>query len=113
MLLVLQYDDTIQLAVFCAGLITSDWEQIGHCKISLSGLNFDTVWENIVKQVGGICIQGDNSLTQQIEVDEVRTKLKERMDALEKKCRIEKQPTRKLEMYEQMKRIEKELDYKK
>ena len=102
-LFALQYDDQTQLAVYHTKLIKSVWTFTTNTEIRLSGLNLDTVWENVIKDVGEIEVQEGKTLTEQIQDDERVGKLKKQIAELEKKCRAEKQPRRRMELYEKLK----------
>ncbi len=106
LLFALQYEDEIQLAIFQEKLFTSPWNTIANIQaLSLNGLNLDSVWENIVTNVGGISIQGENTLKEQIQQDEERAKLQRKIELLEKRCRQEKQPRRKAELFEELRKL--------
>ena len=98
----LQYEDETQLAVYHTKLIKSDWKSRADIEIRLSGLNLDTVWENIIKDIGEIHVREGKTLTEQIQEDEKLVKLKRQIEELERKCRAEKQPRKRLELYEQL-----------
>ena len=108
-LFALQYEEETQLAVYHTKLIKSGWKQTGAVQIPLSGLNLDTVWENIIKDVGEIQVQEGKTLTEQIHDDEQLAKLRKQIEELEKKCRAEKQPRRRLELYEKLTKLKKQL----
>ena len=101
-LFALQYEDQTQLAVYHTKLIRSDWKPTDETTIGLTGLNLDTVWENVIKAIGEIQVQEGKTLTEQIAEDEQRAKLKKQIEELERKCRIEKQPRKKRELFEQI-----------
>lgn len=106
LLFALQYEDEIQLAIFQEKLFTSPWNAIANIlPLSLNGLNLDSVWENIVTTIGNFSIQGDNTLKEQIKQDEERAKLQRKIELLEKRCRQERQPRRKMELFEELKRL--------
>ena len=105
----LQYDDEIQLAVYHTKLIKSDWKSKADIEIRLSGLNLDTVWENIIKDIGEIHVREGKTLTEQIQEDERLRVLKRQIEELERKCRTEKQPRRRLELYEKLTSLKKQL----
>ena len=105
----LQYEDEIQLAVYHTKLIKSDWKSKADIEIRLSGLNLDTVWENIIKDIGEIHVREGKTLTEQIQEDERLRVLKRQIEELERKCRTEKQPRRRLELYEKLKKKKKQL----
>ena len=105
----LQYEDETQLAVYHTKLIKSDWKSTADIEIRLSGLNLDTVWENIIKDIGEIHVREGKTLTEQIQEDERLRVLKRQLDELERKCRTEKQPRRRLELYEKLTSLKKQL----
>ena len=108
-LFALQYEDETQLAIYHTKLIKSDWKSTTDTDIRLSGLNLDTVWENIIKDIGEIHVREGKTLTEQIQEDERLVKLKKQIEELERKCRTEKQPRRRLELYEKLTSLKKQL----
>ncbi len=50
----LRYGDEAMLAVYYVKLFTTDWKKVDDISLQLSGLNLDTVWENIIRQIGNI-----------------------------------------------------------
>lgn len=110
-LFALQYEDETQLAIYHTKLIKSDWKSTTDTDIRLSGLNLDTVWENIIKDIGEIHVQEGKTLTEQIQEDERVVKLKKQIEELERKCRTEKQPRKRFELYERIKKLKRELPY--
>ena len=107
MLLVLDCDGERKLAIHHTKLIQSDWTPIETCSVSLTGLNLDTVWENLITQVGGIEVEQGHSLDEQIAADEKRAKLEKEIARLEKQARNEKQPKKKFELVEKIKKLQK------
>lgn len=108
-LFALQYEDETQLAIYHTKLIKSDWKSTTDTDIRLSGLNLDTVWENIIKDIGEIHVQEGKTLTEQIQEDEKLVKLKRQIEELERKCRTEKQPRKRLELYNRMQELKKNI----
>ena len=108
-LFALQYEDETQLAVYHTKLIRSDWKSTADIEIRLSSLNLDTIWENIIKDIGEIQVQEGKTLKEQIQDDERLAKLKKQIEELERKCRTEKQPRKRLELYEQLTTLKKQL----
>lgn len=106
-LFALQYEDEVQLSVYHTKLIKSAWKTT--TDIRLAGLNLDTVWENIIKDIGEIQVQEGRTLTEQIQDDEQRTKLKRQIEELERKCRAEKQPRKRLELYNRVQELKKKI----
>ncbi len=106
LLFALQYENEIQLAIFQEKLFVSSWHNTANLLVlSLNGLNLDRVWDNIVTTVGDFSIQGENTLKEQIQQDEAQAKLYKQIEQLEKQCRQEKQPRRKAELFEELKRL--------
>ena len=81
----------------------------GEAKIALSGLSMDAVWENIVKSIGGIEMEQGKTLIQQIQTNEQRTKTLAQIAALVRKMASEKQPRRKREYFEIIKKLKSNL----
>ena len=104
----LQFEEEIQLAVFCEKLFTTGWIAGSHASIPLTGLNFDEVWENIIKKIEGG--EWDNSLTleENIELKEKKAKLQKEIDRLERLARKEAQPKKKFELVAQKRKLEEE-----
>lgn len=109
-LFILEFDGKFKLAVYRTKLIQSEWISSDKCTIQLNGFNIDTVWENIIVQIGGIQIESGNTLDEQIAVDEQRQKLQKEIDRLEKQARAEKQPKKKFELVQEIKVIRNRLE---
>lgn len=107
-LFLLRFEDLVQLAIYHTKLLMSDWG--AEPKIVISGLDMDAVWENIVKTVGTIEVEEGNTLAEQIAIDDEKAKLKLQIEQLEEKSRREKQPRKKLEMFEKLKEMKKQLE---
>ena len=107
---VLQYEEEIQLAVFCEKIFTTSWIHETKAKLELKGLNFDEVWENIIKQIEGGEWDSNLSLSENIELKEKKEKLKKEIDKLEKLARKEIQPKKKFELVNQKRKLEEELN---
>ena len=97
----LHYEEEVQFAVYHTKLITSNWQLLtpNSSFLTIQGLNLDVVWENIVKNIGSIKVEDGNTLKEQIREDDERAKILKQIEQLEKKCRAEKQPRKKLELY--------------
>ena len=108
-LFVLHFEEKAQFAIHHTKLICSEWQQRDTLNVPLAGLDLDAVWENIVATIGSITVQEGNTLTKQIAIDDERAKLIKQIELLEKKARIEKQPRKKLELFEKLKELKKRL----
>ena len=106
-LFLLRYENKVQLAIFHTKLLTGSWGP--EPEVVLSGLDLDAVWEGIVKMVGTIEVEEGNTLEEQIHYDEARAKLLKRIEDLEAKSRSEKQTRRRLEMFEELQELKKQL----
>ena len=104
-LFALQYEDETQLAVYHTKLIRSGWKQTDDTTITLSGLNLDTVWENIIKAIGEIQVPEGKTLTEQIQDNEYLAKTFKLIAELEKKMAKETQPRKKRELFEQIRKL--------
>lgn len=76
MIFSLQFKEEVQLAVFCEKLFTTEWMPETKAAIELSGLNFDDVWENIIKGIEGGEWDNDLSLKENIKLKEQRIFMK-------------------------------------
>ncbi len=105
MLFALQYEAEVQLAIYHTKLICSSWRKADTIKLQLLGTTTDIVWDNLVKTIGGIEVADGNTLAEQIAIDESREKLRKHISSLEVKARQEKQPRKKLEMFNELQRL--------
>lgn len=108
-LFALQYENQTQLAIHHTKLIKSDWKPIDETTISLTGLNLDTVWENIIKAIGEIQVQDGKTLTEQIADDEEQKKIKAQIQSLQKQLDKEKQFNKQIEINAKIKTLKKQL----
>ena len=107
-LFILQCNDECQLAVFQERLFVSAWSSFCEIKsLPLQGLDLDKVWTNLVTHIGDFSLQGENTLKEQIQQNETQAKLQKQIEALEKKCMVERQPRRKQELFEELKQLKK------
>ena len=110
MLLVLECAGEAKLAAYHTKLMQTDWKRKENLSIELKGLNMDTVWKNIIVQIGGITIEQGNTLDEQIAVNEQRMKIQKEIDRLTKAAKIEKQPKKKFELAQKINKLKKELE---
>ena len=93
-------------------LFTGPWQPLtpnASCLIPINGLNLDAVWQNIVAFVGELEVTEGNSLTEQIRVDEERTRLMRQIETLERQMRSTSQPRRQRELYSEIKKLKSNL----
>ena len=110
MVFALQFEEEVQLAVFCEKVFTTEWMPETKASIQLTGLNFDDVWENIVKKIEGGEWNNDLSLEENIVLKEQKEKLQKEIERLEKLARKENQPKKKFELVSQKRKLEEELN---
>ena len=106
----LQFEEEIQLAVFCEKLFNTEWMPETKASIEITGLNFDEVWENIIKKIEGGEWKRELSLEENIEIKEKQDKLQKEIEKLEKLARKEVQPKKKFELVNQKRKLEEELN---
>lgn len=113
MLMILEYDGQARLAVYYSKLMLTKWQKTESLSIKLEGLDLDTVWKNIIVQIGKIQIRSGNTLDEQIIIDEKKLKLQKKITRLEKKARMEKQPKKKFELVQEIDKLKRLKDSKK
>ncbi len=99
-----------KLAVYHTKLIQTEWMPKSELSVELKGFDLDAVWENIIIQVGGIRMEQGHSLDEQIALDEKRAKIQKEIDRLEKLARAEKQPKKKFELVQEIKKLKEQVD---
>ena len=109
MVFALQFAGQTQFAIYHTKLISSVWKATEEATLPLSGLNIDVVWENIVKSIGHIDVEEGNTLSEQIATNAQREKILAQIAMLERKMANEKQPRRKRELFEQIKRLKSQI----
>lgn len=112
MLFALQYADTVRFAVYRSErvLISSD-RPAADCSVTLSGLDLGAVWENLIAQIAGITLDPNSgkTLDEILDADARRERLMRQIAAAEKKAMNERQPRRKWELAEEVRRLRGEL----
>lgn len=91
----------------------TDWMPEDELHLSIDGLNMDTVYESLVRQIAGDTLQADSgeSLKESVKRDEKKKQLEKQIAVLESKMRKEKQLNRRMEMNAELKRLRKEIDF--
>lgn len=90
----------------------TEWQPSENLVLRLEGLNMDTVYENLIRQVAGerLQIDTDKDIVAAIIMDERRQRLEKNIIALEKKIQLEKQFNRQVEMNGELRIKKKELE---
>lgn len=87
----------------------TDWMPEDELQLRIDGLNMDTVYESLVRQIAGNKLQAESgeSLKESVERDEKKKQLEKQIAALESKMRKEKQLNRQMEMNAELKQLRK------
>lgn len=101
----LHFENEAMLAVYHSKLFTVPWLPIDCATVSLSGLNLDAVWQSVVSSIGQFSVEQENSLTEQIKVDEERDKSLRQIAILERRMNASKQPRRKRELFLELQKL--------
>jgi len=109
MVFALQYDEQTQFCIFHTRLQQSEWIPTDEAAIPLQGLTLDDVWNNIVATIGGLDVQAEESIEEQIIHREQQEKLLRQIESLERQCRTEKQTRKKYELHQQITKLKEKL----
>ena len=109
MVFALAYQERVRLAVVHEKLFATDWEPLADALLPLMGFDMDKVWENIVMAIGHFEVMEGVTIEEQITIDGEKQKVIKQIETLEKKVRLEKQPRRKLELFEQLQELKKQV----
>lgn len=104
-LLLLTYEDEARLAVFKTILHETEWKSLANINLTLTGLSFDALWENVIRTVGGIETQEESTLEEQITSNIEKAKIQKQIDVLKKKMKNEKQFNRQIEIKSEIKKL--------
>ena len=85
MILVLSFESQIQLAIYYDKLIAGNWVSKESVRLEIKTHNLDTVWEEFVKAIGSIEVEGTKTLSEQIATNEQRDKILKQIELLDKK----------------------------
>ena len=101
----LHFENEAMLAVYHSKLFTAPWLPIDCATVSLSGLNLDAVWQSVVSSIGQFSVEQENSLTEQIKVDEERDKSLRQIAILERRMNASKQPRGKRDLFLELQKL--------
>ena len=90
----------------------TDWMPEDELQLRIDGLNMDTVYESLVRQIAGdkLLSESSESLKESVERGEKKKQLEKQIATLESKMRKEKQLNRRMEMNAELKRLKIELE---
>lgn len=104
-LFVLECGNESKLAICYSKLMQTDWKPTTEQKIELKGLNLDNVWENLIRSLESGVWNEELSLDENLALHEQQGKLQKQITKLEKQARAEKQPKKKFEIVQQLKKL--------
>ena len=105
MLFALRFEGQLQLTIYHSKLLCGGWMAEEETCLALTGTTLDAVWDNWVRAIGDIHVEEGNTLTEQIALDDERAKLQRQIEALEKRCRAERQPHRRYELHQELMKL--------
>lgn len=90
----------------------TDWVTEETFSLRIDGLNMDTIYENLVRQIAGDTLAQENgeSLKDTVERQAAREKLSKEIERLRAKIRREKQFNRQVELNQQLKKLLKTME---
>lgn len=102
-----RFEEEYRLAVYHTKLFITDWQSISNISslLIINGLNLDAAWEAIVSSIGNFFVDQENSLTEQIKIDAEHAKIEKQLAALEKRMNTTRQPRRKRELFNEIKKL--------
>lgn len=101
----LRYGSDVQLAIYRTRLLRTGWKAETDTKLHLDGLTLDTIWQNLIVYIGGITLEPQRTLDEQIQFDAEQEKRTAEIERLEKLARNETQPRKKLELFEKIQEL--------
>ena len=87
----------------------TDWKSTTEQKVELKGLNLDKVWENLIRSLECGVWNEELTLDENIALHEKQAKLVKEIAKLEKQARAEKQPKKKFELVQCVKKLKVQL----
>ncbi|MCH5272362.1 MAG: DUF4391 domain-containing protein [Lachnospiraceae bacterium] len=105
MVMVLEHEREVKLVTYRTKLLQTSWLPKDNVSLEIKGLDLDSVWENIIVQIGGLTVEQGNTIDEQISINEQRSKLQKEIARLEKLARAEKQPKKKFELVQQINKL--------
>lgn len=107
LVMMLEYEGWQRLALWQGRLYLTEWADAGAWTLPLTGLNLDQAWEHIVAQIAGIDREPGRALDEQLAQAAQREKLQKEIARLEKQARAERQPKKKFELVNKLRRLQK------
>ena len=105
MLFVLEYEGRAVLALTEGKLLKTQWTDIDGLTVPFEGLNLDAVWSKIVSLVLGGEWNENLTVIENVEHQKEIENIKKEIEKLEKQIKNEKQPKKKFELVQKMKKL--------
>lgn len=110
-LFVLTFGGESQVWMEASGTFYStDWFALDSIILKFEGLNLDSVYANLVRQIAGGRLGAEGDIEEAVERDKQRQKLEREIAALEKMVMREKQFNRQVELHGELKQLRAELE---
>ena len=105
-------EESVNIAFKVGSYYHTGWVTEDTFSLHIDGLNMDTIYENLVRQIAGTALEkADNeSLKESVERKEQREKLEKEIAKLRDRIRREKQFNRQVELNKQLKALLKQLE---
>ena len=105
-------EESVSAAFKVGNYYHTDWVTEESFSLRIDGLNMDTIYENLVRQIAGDTLAQENgeSLKDTVERQAAREKLSKEIERLRAKIRREKQFNRQIELNAQLKQLIKKLE---
>lgn len=110
MVFALRFGKNLQLAAVVKRFFHAPWVPEHEATLSIEGLSMDTIWQNLIVQIGDIDLDAQNTLEQQITLNEKRDQREKHIEQLENLARKEIQPRKKLELFDRIQALKNEID---
>lgn len=107
MVFVLTYGIEVQLAIVTTRLHNTHWMHESEASVPIEGLSMDSIWQNVVLHIANIEQDDRYTLEEQITRAEKKRQVQEHIAKLEDLVFKEKQPRKKLELFEQLQELKK------
>lgn len=102
MLFVLCHEQQAQLAIVHEGLHTGNWTMQEDLRIHLSDINFDTLWEHLVVEIGDISLNTEQTLDDRILRKWEQKRILNEIEQLERRIDKEKALGKQMQMRSQI-----------
>jgi len=110
-LFILVFGEKVQTWIEAAGAFyNTEWQPRDELSLKFEGLNLDTVYDNLARQISGGWLGTDGEIETAVARDKRRQKLERVIAVLEKKLLNEKQFNKQVELYGDLKRYKQELE---